>query len=30
TVDPALIDEGEEPLLYIRKYDSSLTNPEWS
>jgi len=26
TVDPALIDEGEEPLLYIRKYTSS----EWS
>jgi hypothetical protein len=26
TVDPALIDEGEEPLLYIRRY----TSPEWS
>jgi len=30
TVDPALIDEGEEPLLYIRKYNSSLSDPEWS
>ena len=26
TVDPALIDEGEEPLLYLRKY----TSLEWS
>lgn len=30
TVDPALVDVGEKPLLYIRKYDSSLSNPEWS
>jgi len=29
-MDPALSLEGQEPLLYIRKYDSSLTNPEWS
>jgi len=28
--DPAFSSEGEEPLLYIRKYDSSLINPEWS
>ncbi|GAH33282.1 unnamed protein product [marine sediment metagenome] len=28
--DPAFSLEGEEPLLYIRKYDSSLTNLEWS
>ncbi len=28
TVDPALIDEGEEPLLYIRKYTSLWGDPE--
>ncbi len=28
TVDPALIDEGEEPLLYIRKYTSLWGEPE--
>ncbi len=29
-MDPALSLEGQEPLLYMRKYDSSLSNPEWS
>ena len=29
-MDPALSLEGQQPLLYIRKYDSSLSNPEWS
>ena len=29
-MDPALSLTGQKPLLYIRKYDSSLTNPEWS
>lgn len=28
-MDPALSSKGEEPLLYIRKYDSSLSDPEW-
>jgi len=28
TVDPALVDEGEKPLLYIRKYSSSWSDPE--
>ena len=28
TVDPALIDEGEEPLLYIRKHTSLWGDPE--
>ena len=28
TVDPALSSEGEEPLLYIRKYISSWSDPE--
>ncbi len=28
TVDPALVDKGEEPLLYIRKYTSSWSDPE--
>jgi len=28
TVDPALIDEGEKPLLYMRKYISSWSDPE--
>jgi len=26
---PTLSSEGEEPLLYIRKYNSSLSDPEW-
>lgn len=29
-MDPALSLEGQQPLLYVRKYDSSLANPEWS
>ncbi len=29
-IDPAFSSEGQEPLLYIRKYDPSLSNPEWS
>ncbi len=29
-VGPAFSSEGQEPLLYIRKYDPSLSNPEWS
>ncbi len=29
-MDPALSLEGQQPLLYMRKYDSSLSNPEWS
>ncbi len=29
-MDPALSLEGQEPLLYMRKYDSSLSSPEWS
>ncbi len=29
-VGPAFSSEGQEPLLYVRKYDPSLSNPEWS
>jgi len=29
-MDPAFSTEGEEPLLYVRKYNSSLSDPEWS
>ena len=29
-VGPAFSSEGEKPLLYVRKYDPSLSNPEWS
>lgn len=28
TVDPALVDEGEKPLLYTRRYTSSWSDPE--
>ena len=28
-MDPALSLTGQKPLLYIRKYDSSLSDPEW-